>query len=147
MHIAFSIDDIINEGKFLELSDDESIDTVESLLADMVVKIKYENNSYETLENEAKEAGHFDYSYALKDKGTYTLSITIKDKAGNTTTKTKEFEVGAEKESSANQSEVMGGVLIGLSVALLVGVIGYFVINKKKLDKKEKSYRRDARRK
>ena len=37
--------------------------------------------------------------------------------------------------------EVMGGVLIAISVVLLAGVVVYFVVSKKKLDKKEKSYR------
>ena len=35
----------------------------------------------------------------------------------------------------------MGGVLIGLSVAILAGVVMYFVVSKVKLDKKEKSYK------
>ncbi|MBQ8444492.1 MAG: hypothetical protein IJX25_03980 [Clostridia bacterium] len=140
LHIAFSnttIDDSI-----LKMSD-EVTTKVADLLEKMTVKIKYEDNSYETLDNEAEEDGYYDYSYELTQKGTYTLSITITDEAGNSVTKTKEFEVGAEEGSSVNATEVMGGVLIGLSVALLAGVVIYFVVSKKKLDKKEKSYRNE----
>ncbi|MBQ8908763.1 MAG: hypothetical protein IJY90_00525 [Clostridia bacterium] len=140
LHIAFSHETVAD---YLEMKDDEAVNTVESLLEDMVVKIKYESNSYETLDNEATEKGYYDYSYDLNQKGTYTLSITITDADGNSVTKLKEFEVGADKAKTGNKNDGWGGALIGLSVALLAGVIIYFVVSKKKLDKKEKSYRKE----
>ena len=81
------------------------------------------------------------FEYKLEQAGTYTLNISVEDEAGNTTTRTFSFEVTADEKSSVDVKEVMGGVLIGLSVAILAGVVIYFVVSKVKLDKKEKRYK------
>ncbi|MBE6804788.1 MAG: hypothetical protein E7379_02855 [Clostridiales bacterium] len=143
LHIAFSnttVDESI-------LSVTDKVTKVDALLSSLVVKIKYEDEAYKTLDNEATEEGYYDYSHELKQKGVYTLSFTVTDAAGNTTTKTTKFEVGADEASSVDAGDVFGGIAIGLSVAFLAGVVVYFVVNKKKLDKKEKAYRKEARRK
>lgn len=140
LRIAFSNTTI--DESVLSTSDLVTKD-VEKLLKTLVVKVKYEDGSYETLKNQATEEGYYDYSYDLEKKGTYTLSFAVTDEAGNTTTKYKEIEVGSQEASTVDAKEVIGGVLIGLSVALLAGVVIYFVVSKKKLDKKEKSYRKD----
>ena len=77
----------------------------------------------------------------LEQAGTYQLTISVKDEAGNETSRTYSFEVTTDEKSAVNVTEVMGGVLIGLSVAILAGVVIYFVVSKVKLDKKEKRYK------
>ncbi|MBO5394423.1 MAG: hypothetical protein J6A28_00765, partial [Clostridia bacterium] len=149
LSISFSnkdLDDSILSFSDINTNEDELLET-------LVVKIKYEDGAYEELENVAvnsdadKAEGkvNYVYNYEFEQKGKYTLSFTITDKAGNKTTKYKEIEVGVDEASSADVAEIMGGVLIGLSVVLLAGVVVYFVASKKKLDKKEKSYRRETK--
>lgn len=93
-----------------------------------------------TLTNEDEDGGYA-YSHKLTSAGSYTLKITVTDKAGNSTTEKVSFVVSTDEKEDVDVKEVMGGVLIGLSVALLAGVVIYFVVSKVKLDKKEKSYK------
>jgi hypothetical protein len=128
----------------ITVSDNFTSDTDE-LLKKMTVSIK--NNDLDEssiiLENSADEDGKYVYSTKLDTAGNYTLTITVEDEAGNVTTQTMSFEVTSEGSSSVDVQEVMGGVLIGLSVAILAGVVIYFIVSKVKLDKKENSYKAD----
>ena len=87
----------------------------------------------------------YSYEHTFTSAGDYTLTITVKDEAGNKSTKSTSFTVSEKSSKAVNVKEVLGGVLIGVSVALLVGVVAYFVISKVKLDKKEKSYSQKGR--
>jgi len=94
------------------------------------------------LENEGNpEDGEYIFTKKLESAGSYTLTISIKDKAGNETSQSVSFEVSTDESKDINVKEVMGGVMIGISVALLAGVVIYFTVSKVKLDKKEKSYK------
>ena len=57
----------------------------------------------------------------------------------------KRSSVSSKESKAINVKEVLGGVLIGLSVALLAGVVVYFIVSKVKLDKKEKTYSQRGR--
>lgn len=131
----------------LTVSDNNTTDnTEESLIESMVVRLKnttQSDESYITLvpDPELLEQGERVYTHKLENAGSYTLTIIIKDKAGNESTATKSFEVSTDSKKDVDVKEVMGGVLIALSVALLAGVVIYFVVSKVKLDKKEKKYK------
>lgn len=76
--------------------------------------------------------------YDLTEVGSYTLTIEVEDAVGNTTTETYEFEVVAKTKDATKTYQVVGTVLIVLSVVILAGVIVYFVVSKVKLDKELK---------
>ncbi len=99
------------------------------------------NESSTQIYNSADEDGKYLFEKELEQAGTYQLTISVKDEAGNETSRTYSFEVTTDEKSAVNVTEVMGGVLIGLSVAILAGVVIYFVVSKVKLDKKEKRYK------
>ena len=79
------------------------------------------------------------YSFDLDKAGSYELTFTVKDAAGNKSEVVKTFEIAEKGGSAMTQTEVIGTVLIVLSVAVLAGVIVYFVISKRKMDKLYKS--------
>ena len=62
-------------------------------------------------------------------------SVEITDEAGWTTTKTIKFEVTTETQEANVVSTVVGIVLAVVAVAVLAGVVVYFVVSKVKLDK------------
>lgn len=101
------------------------------------------NESAKRLENKATEEGKYIYEIEkLETAGDYVLTFVVRDEAGNISESTTvKFEVSTSSKDPASAKEVMGGILIAVSVALLVGVVGYFVISKVKLDKKEKGYK------
>lgn len=119
------------------------------LLGKLTVTIKNTtlNESAKTLENKATEEGSYVFeSDKLETAGDYVITFTVRDEAGNISEETTvKFEVSTDKADPISAKEVMGGVLIGISVALLVGVVGYFVVSKVKLDKKEKSARNSGK--
>lgn len=127
--------------------DDNFTTNKDEILKTMKVSIKNTDldESAITLTNQAgeDEEGVYIYSHKLESAGNYTLTITVEDEAGNITTQTMSFEVTSDSSTPVDVKEVMGGVLIGLSVAILAGVVIYFIVSKVKLDKKEKSYKSD----
>ena len=128
----------------LTVSDSVTAD-VDELLSTLTVKLTNDDtNETWTLENSAED-GMYSYEHTFTSAGDYTLTITVKDEAGNKSTKSTSFTVSEKSSKAVNVKEVLGGVLIGVSVALLVGVVAYFVISKVKLDKKEKSYSQKGR--
>ncbi len=123
---------------------DEVTEDVEWLKKNMVVRLSTPDSgsgNYTTLENESEVEGEYIYTKKLETAGTYTLTVIVKDKAGNETSSSVTFEVSTKESKDIDVKEVMGGVLIGLSVAVLAGVVIYFVVSKVKLDKKEKKYK------
>lgn len=132
-------DELVLNMAGLTVSDKVTTDTDE-LLSTMTVVLKNKDTDQSwTLENTAED-GNYSYEHKLDVAGDYTLTITIKDEAGNKASKDISFTVSTESSSAVDAKEVLGGVLIGISVAILVGVVAYFVVSKVKLDKKEKRY-------
>ncbi len=132
-------DELVLNMAGLTVSDKVTTDT-DTLLSTMTVKLTNEDTDQSwTLENTAED-GKYSYEHTLNVAGDYTLTITIRDEAGNKTEKSISFTVATESSKAVDAKEVLGGVLIGVSVAILVGVVAYFVVSKVKLDKKEKRY-------
>ncbi len=122
---------------------DNATEDVEWMKENMTIRIRNTtlDDSYTKLENESDVKGEYIYTHKLDRAGSYTLTFIVKDKAGNETSQSVSFEVTTDEKSDVDVKEVMGGVLIGLSVAILAGVVIYFVVSKVKLDKKEKKYK------
>lgn len=70
--------------------------------------------------------------------GSYTITVTVTRDDGPTTTETFKFDVTTESQSNTEVYQIVGIILIVLSVLVLVGVIVYFVVSKVKLDKELK---------
>lgn len=70
------------------------------------------------------------YVYALSAAGDYTLTYVIKDGAGNQTEKVYNFTVKAVENNTTSAEKAWGIALVVLSVAILAGVIIYFVKTK-----------------
>ena len=70
------------------------------------------------------------YTFKFETAGSYTLTYQAKDDAGNTATKQYTFEVKAETDNKSVSEQAWGIVLIVVSLALLCGVVIYFVKTK-----------------
>lgn len=163
MEYTFSYGDIIApeiklakdlvKAKYV-INDTFTLDLAGITASDLVTDVDYLlDNMVVTLENTDLEEGEKDikvskegekpaFSHMFTSAGSYVLRIKVTDRAGNKTTEKVNFEVSTEEKEEVDVKEVMGGVLIGLSVAVLAGVVLYFVVSKVKLDKKEKSYKK-----
>lgn len=67
------------------------------------------------------------YNYTLTETGTYTIKYVAVDKADNATTKTFELVISAESNDGSTVTEVLGTILLILSILILAGVVWYFV--------------------
>lgn len=75
------------------------------------------------------------YKFKLTDAGEYELKFQVTDKAGLTTEVVKKFTIASEEKSNMTTNEILGTVLIVVSVAVLAGVVVYFIVSKRKMDK------------
>src|SRR5699024_3704662 len=66
------------------------------------------------------------FTYNLTEAGTYEVTFIIEDAAGNEREVTRTFEVTEEGNAGMNTEEIIGTVLIVISVLVLAGVIVYF---------------------
>lgn len=141
---AYSLDDTMTISfKSATISDmfalEDNNTSVEDLLKTLKVTLKGPSKT-ETLENKAES--DFEYTYTFEEAGEYTLTFQVTDKAGNTSSDKVSFTVKAKENKAIDVKKVAGGVLIGVSLALLGGVVVYFIVSKVKLDKKERSYKK-----
>ena len=103
----------------------------------VVVSIKDTNGNVTTLSRDSSSSA---YTYKFEKAGSYTLTYTVTDKAGNSTTKSTEIVVNAQSATEKSVTTIWGIVLIAISVAFLLGVVVYFVVtNKKAKPSKEKT--------
>ena len=79
------------------------------------------------------------YVYTFKEAGTYTITLTVEDGAGNDGRISRTFEVKAEPTSTVDVTTILGTVLIVVSAVILAGVVIYFVRGTKMLPKKAKA--------
>ena len=92
----------------------------------------------ETIEM-TKEGSVYTYQFNKEDSiGNYTLTVTVEDKVGNTAKETFNFEVTAKNRNTTPVYQIVGIILIVISVLVLVGVVVYFIVSKVKLDKELK---------
>ncbi|MDD2445463.1 MAG: hypothetical protein PHX09_01475, partial [Clostridia bacterium] len=78
------------------------------------------------------------FQYTIPTAGSYTVTIEVADTAGKIKTSTHNFTVSADSNAGMSAQEILGTVLIIVSVLLLGGVITYFIVSKKNLEKKYK---------
>lgn len=129
---------------------DESLVTVndpggssrEELLKNLTITVRNTstNSSAVTLSNQSDVEGQYAYSYTIEEEGTYQISISVRDAAGNTSqTSTFTFTVGGESTDPVNVTEIVGKVLIGVAAVILAGVVVYFIVSKVKESKGKKT--------
>jgi rRNA maturation endonuclease Nob1 len=125
----------INETLTLDLNniaiDDNDDGPISALKADGKLIIKLVGPDNKSVENTSSDG----YSYKLTQAGTYTLTYKVTDEAGNTATATRTFTVTADTIAQGIDSETGKVIGIVLSLAVLAGVIVYFLVSSKK-DKK-----------
>lgn len=103
----------------------------------VVVSIKDTNGNVTTL---SRDSSSNTYTYKFEKAGSYTLTYTVTDKAGNSASKSTEIVVNAQSATEKSVTTVWGIALIAISVAFLLGVVVYFVVtNKKAKPSKEKA--------
>ncbi len=67
------------------------------------------------------------YVFTLTEAGEYTITITAEDKAGNPQVKTYKLDLSAEDNGVNTTTEVLGTILLVISILVLIGVVWYFV--------------------
>ena len=120
------------EGKAYLTFDTTNIifEDVESEFADMEIDYKVVKDGSSTkLDNIGTKEVH---KYELTETGSYKLTITAKDEAGNKTTKDYTITVPAENLDKDEVSPVVGTVLVVVAVVILAGVVVYFVVSSRK---------------
>lgn len=126
-------------------SGDKEKDREELLKTIQITLTNNDTGKSEQIKNSASE-GYYAFEKELTEVGNYTLTITVQDKAGNRCDGASvSFDVTAEGSEPVNVQEILGGVLIGLSVTVLAGVVIYFVVSKVKLDKRARGYQQDSK--
>ena len=96
-------------------------------------------NTSTNKEIEWKENDGVIYVADLDEVGSYRLTIEIKDAVGNVSDADPfDFEVTARSTDPTRTYQIIGTILIVISVLVLVGVIIYFIVSKVKLDKELK---------
>lgn len=122
---------------FLTIKDADSDMTEEELRDEKYTTVTLTSPDGSTVTNLKEGDG---YEWKFESAGEYTLKITVKDKVGNSNSKTYTIVVPTEETETKKVSPVLGTVLSVLSVVVLGGVVVYFVAtNKKKSTKKAKS--------
>ena len=66
-------------------------------------------------------------TYDFTTAGTYTITFTATDKAGNKETWSRQFKVVAPESSTSEKTTIIGTILIIISVIVLAGVVLYFI--------------------
>lgn len=120
--------DLADTLNYITVADNKTTDISKN---DVVVKL-YVNDT-EVKKNSASTATK--YIFDLSDAGEYELVFSVKDDAGIESTQTKTFTISAESGSNMTSTEVVGTILIVVSVVVLAGVVVYFIVSKKKMDK------------
>lgn len=138
---TYNVGDVIDiQVDKITVEDETTIDR-NTLLDRLVIQVRNTStNTTTTLSNTSDVPGDYAYSYEIKEEGSYTVSIYVRDAAGNTsTTREFSFTVGDDGTSTpVNVQEIVGQVLIGVSVAILAGVVIYFVVSKVRENKSKK---------
>lgn len=105
---------------------------------DLTVSYSFSNDDTSDEDIEPEYETETEIAYEITETGTYTFTVTVTDNSGNYTTRDFTFTVTDDDVSDSNVYEIIGTVLIVISVLVLAGVIIYFVVSKVKLDKELK---------
>lgn len=117
----------------LYLKDNFGFNTTNDIVKVSVNVVNSNNNSIDKIDND----DNLIY-YQFDKAGTYTITFTVTDSVGNVGTLSKTFKVSAKATSTSDAGKILGTVLIVVSVAILAGVVVYFVKGTKLLPKKNK---------
>jgi len=126
----------LNDTLVLDLSKLDITDNITTDADKLKPTIKVVNSS---TSNEVKPVDGSVNTFKLETAGDYKITVSVTDEAGWTTEQVITINVSAKRAGDVKTVyQVVGTVLIVLSVAILVGVIGYFIYSKVKLDKELK---------
>ena len=117
----------------LSFSDDSTDDP-----SRLTVSYSFSNDETSDEEIEAEYQTAEEIAYEITETGTYTFTVTVTDESGNFTPREFTFTVTDEEVDPTLTYQIIGTVLIVISVLVLAGVIIYFVVSKVKLDKELK---------
>ena len=117
----------------LSFSDDSTDDS-----SRLTVSYSFSNDETTDEDIEAEYQTDEEIAYEITETGTYTFTVTVTDESGNFTPREFTFEVTDEEVDPTLTYQIIGTVLIVISVLVLAGVIIYFVVSKVKLDKELK---------
>lgn len=137
---SLTLDDVKNGLKFyvenFKFSDAEGIEKVEYTLT----KDGEEDPIEAAVDSDVpgKDAKVLTYDISEKGEGTYTLTVRVYDNNGNYQDETVVVTVNPNEVNPDLVYQIIGTILIVISVLLLAGVIIYFVVSKVKLDKELK---------
>ena len=105
---------------------------------DLTVSYSFSNDATSDEDIEPEYETDTEIAYEITETGTYTFTVTVTDESGNFTPREFTFEVTDEEVDPTLTYQIIGTVLIVISVLVLAGVIIYFVVSKVKLDKELK---------
>lgn len=105
---------------------------------ELTITVKNTSTRIEVESDFEFDADDMRFQYTIPTAGSYTVTIEVADTAGKITTATYNFTVSAGANAGMSAQEILGTVLIIVSVLLLGGVITYFIVSKKNLEKKYK---------
>ncbi len=117
----------------LSFSDDSTDDP-----SRLTVSYSFSNDETTDEDIEAEYQTDEEIAYEITETGTYTFTVTVTDESGNFTPREFTFTVTDEEVDPTLTYQIIGTVLIVISVLVLAGVIIYFVVSKVKLDKELK---------
>lgn len=115
----------------------DNVDTGINLFDDLKIVVKNTTTGEEVSNKFTNSTRVEGYEYNLSEVGTYQVTFTLTDDAGNVTTLVKEFAVTAEGADKEFPTEVVGIILLVLAILILGGVVAYFIITRKKVKSPE----------
>lgn len=115
----------------------DNVDTGINIFDDLKIVVKNTTTGEEISNKFTNSTRVEGYEYNLSEVGTYQVTFTLTDEAGNVTTLVKEFAVTAEGADKEFPTEVLGIILLVLAILILGGVVAYFIITRKKVKSPE----------
>ena len=122
-----SIDLTADNGEFFKIAGADDEAKVENI----VVSLTCNGTTVANLETASGK-----YRFTLENAGSYELTFYVKDEADNkSNVVTKTFEIEEQGSETVDSTKVVGTILIVISVVVLAGVVVYFIVSKRKMDK------------
>lgn len=115
----------------------DNVDTGINIFDDLKIVVKNTTTGEEISNKFTNSTRVEGYEYNLSEVGTYQVTFTLTDDAGNVTTLVKEFAVTGEGAGKEFPTEVVGIILLVLAILILGGVVAYFIITRKKVKSPE----------
>ena len=100
-------------------------DTSEVLYHYYTVGVTITDGNSSKVSSTSDDNGYLTFNF--KSAGTYTLTLTATDKAGNKETWSRQFKVVAPDSTTSDKTTIIGTILIVVSAVILAGVVVYFI--------------------